>query len=69
MAWDGRDLKDHQAPSPVPQAGLPTSTLNVRLDQDAILPYPTWPWTPPGMGKIRCCMYLLAMFFPLLRAL
>ena len=38
MAWDGRDLKDHQAPSPVPQAGLPTSTLNARLDQAARAP-------------------------------
>ena len=35
MAWDGRDLKDHQAPTPVPQAGLPTSTSNARLDQAA----------------------------------
>ena len=26
MAWVGRDLKDHEAPTPPSQAGLPTST-------------------------------------------
>ena len=28
MAWVGRDLKDHQAPTPVPQAGPLISTFN-----------------------------------------
>lgn len=32
MAWDGRDLKAHQAPSALPQAGLPTSTFNASLN-------------------------------------
>jgi len=30
MAWVGRDLKDHVAPTPMPQAGPPTSTSNTR---------------------------------------
>ena len=30
MAWVGRDLKDHEAPTPPPQAGPPTSTFNTR---------------------------------------
>ena len=33
MAWVGRDLKDHQVPTALSQAGLPTSTLI--LDQAA----------------------------------
>ena len=28
MAWVGRDLKDHTAPTPPPHAGPPTSTFN-----------------------------------------
>ena len=30
MTWVGRDLKDHQAPTPLPEAGPPTSTFNTR---------------------------------------
>jgi len=30
MAWVGRDLKDHQAPTLLPQAGLPTFITNPR---------------------------------------
>ena len=30
MSWVGRDLKDHQAPISLPQAGLPTSISNAR---------------------------------------
>ena len=30
MAWVGRDLKDHQAPTPLPGAGPPTSTSDAR---------------------------------------
>jgi len=44
MAWIGRDLKDHEAPNPPPQAGLPTSTFNTRPGFPG--PYPT----PPGRG-------------------
>jgi len=28
MAWVGRDLENHEAPTPLLQAGLPTSTFN-----------------------------------------
>ena len=49
MAWVGRDLKDHQAATPTPQAGPPTSTFNTRPGCPG--PHPTWPWTPPGMGQ------------------
>jgi len=31
MAWVGRDLKDHQAPNPLPHAGPPTSVSNARM--------------------------------------
>ena len=48
MAWVGRDLKDHQAPIPPPQAGLPTSTSTTRPGFPE--PYPTWLWTPSGTG-------------------
>jgi len=27
MAWVGRDLKDHQVPTPMPKAGTPSSPL------------------------------------------
>ena len=30
MAWVRRDLKDHHAPAPLPQAGPPTLTFNTR---------------------------------------
>jgi len=30
MAWVGKDLKDYEAPTPLPQAGPPTSTFNSR---------------------------------------
>jgi len=45
MAWVGRDPKDHQAPTPLLQAGPPTSTFNTR--PSCLWPHPTWPWTPP----------------------
>jgi len=41
MALVGRDLKDHEAPTPPPQAGPPTSTFNTRPGCPG--PYPTWP--------------------------
>ena len=51
----GRDLKDHEVPTPLlptppppPQAGPPTSTFNIRTGCPG--PHPTWPWTQPGMG-------------------
>ena len=48
MAWVGRDLKDHQAPTLLPQAGPPTSIPNIRPDCPG--PHSIWPWTPPGTG-------------------
>ena len=47
MAWVGRDLKDHESPTLLPQAGPPASTFNTRPGCPG--PHPTWPWTPPGM--------------------
>lgn len=35
MAWIVRDLKDHQHPTHLPQAGLPTSISNTRQGQNA----------------------------------
>ena len=43
MAWVGRDLKDHESPTPLPQAGPLTSTCNTRPGCPG--PHPTWPWT------------------------
>jgi len=51
MAWVGRDLKDHEPPTRLPQAGPPTSTCNTRPGCPG--PHPPWPWTPPGMGTYR----------------
>jgi len=48
MAWVGRVLKDHQAPTPPLQAGPPTSAFNTRPGCPGL--HPSWPWTPPGMG-------------------
>jgi len=48
MAQVGRDLKDHQAPTSPPQAGLPTSTFNTR--PGCSRPHPISPPTPPGTG-------------------
>ena len=31
MAWVGRDLKDDEAPSPLPHAGPTTSSFNARM--------------------------------------
>ena len=66
MSWDGREFKNHQASTPVPEAGLPASTFHAGLDQAAHGPIQPglgllqgW-----GMGKICFCMYLLVMFFP-----
>jgi len=39
MAWVGRNLKDHEAPIPLPQAGPPTSPFNTRPDCPG--PHPT----------------------------
>ena len=47
MAWVGRDLKDHKAPTPPLQAGPPTSTF--KTSPGCPGPHPTWPWTPPGI--------------------
>jgi len=35
MAWIGRDSKDHQVPTPLPQAGSPTSRSGTRSQQGA----------------------------------
>ena len=48
MACIGMDLKDHQVPTPPPQAGLPISIFNARPGCPGF--HPTWPWTPPGTG-------------------
>jgi len=42
MAWIGRDLKGHQAPTPLPWAGPPTSISNTRPGWAG--PHPTRPW-------------------------
>ena len=71
MAWFGRDLKDHQAPTALPQAGLPTSISNTRPVCPG--PHPPWPWTPPRDGASTAslgslCQHLttlLAKNFPL----
>ena len=70
MAWDGRDLKDHQAPSPVPQAGLPTSTLNARLDQAAQGPIQRGLGLLQGRGKsvvVCTCWQCSSRFYVLCR--
>ena len=41
MAWAGRDLKDHQAPTPLLHTGPPTSAFNTRPGCPG--PHPTWP--------------------------
>ena len=41
MAWVGRDLKDHEAPTLLPKAGPPTSMFNTRPGCPG--PHPTWP--------------------------
>jgi len=48
MAWVRRDFEDHQVPTSLPQAGLPTSTFNTRPDCPG--PHPTRLWTPSGTG-------------------
>jgi len=47
MAWVGRDLKDHEAPTPPPHTGPPTSTFQTSPGCPG--PHPTWPSTPPRM--------------------
>ena len=51
MARVGRDLKDHETPSPQPQAGPPTSSSNTRPGYRGC--HPIRPWTPPGMGHLQ----------------
>ena len=51
MAWVGRDLKDHQAPTPLPAAGPPTSKSNTRPGCPGS--HPTWPRTPQGTGHLQ----------------
>ena len=41
MAWVERDLKHHEAPTPLPQAGPLTSPFNTRPGCPG--PHPTWP--------------------------
>jgi len=41
MGWVERDLKDHQAPTSLPQAGPQTSRCNIRPGYTG--PHPTWP--------------------------
>ena len=52
MAWVGRDLKDHEAPMSLLQAGPPTFISNSRPGCPG--PHPTWPWirgdVPQGWG-------------------
>ena len=60
MAWVGRNLEEHQAPTPLLQAGPPTSLSNTRSGCPG--PHPTLPWTPPGMGHPQP---LSAMFHPI----
>ena len=43
MAWVGRDLKAHQAPTLCMGRAAPQQ---LRLHRA----HPTWPWAPPGMG-------------------
>jgi len=42
MAQVERDLKDHESPTHLPQAGLLTSTFNTRPGCPG--PHPTWRW-------------------------
>jgi len=49
MAWVGRDLKDHQAPSPLSQAGPPTSVFNTRAAGCVLLVQDVKPLT--------CCLF------------
>jgi len=44
VAWVGRDLGDHQAPTALLQAGPPPSISNTRPGCPG--PHPNWPWTP-----------------------
>jgi len=45
MAWVGRVCKDHQVPTPLPQAGPPTSRSGIR---------PSCPWpTQPGLEHLH----------------
>jgi len=48
MTWVGRDLKDHEDPTPLLHAGPPTSKFNTRPGCPG--PHPAGPWTPPGTG-------------------
>ena len=50
IIWIGRDLKDHQVPTPLPQAGLLITRSSTRSDCPG--PHPTWPWTLPGKGHL-----------------
>jgi len=47
MVWVGRDPKDHQVPTPLPQAWPPASRSGTRPGCPGL--HPTWPRTPPGM--------------------
>ena len=51
MAWVGRNLKNHQAPTPLLQARPPASTFNTGPGCTRL--HPTQPWTPPGMGHLQ----------------
>jgi len=44
MVWDGRDVKDHLVPTPVPWWG----TASTRPDRSKL--HPTWPWKLQGRG-------------------
>lgn len=44
MAWVERDLRDHSGPTPLPQAGLPST----RSGCPGL--HPTWSWTSPWMS-------------------
>jgi len=51
---NGLGWKDHQAPTPPPQTGRPTSISNPRPGCPGS--HPTWPWTPPGIQNTHCTL-------------
>ena len=53
MAWVGRDLKDHQVPKPMPQAGLPATRLSIRSDYSG----------PPNTSRDRTSTTSLGSLF------
>jgi len=52
MAWVGRDLKDLQIPTLLPEAGLPAPRSSARSNCPG--PHPIWPETLQGRGTHSC---------------